>query len=943
MKKRSIILLVLILILNVKHNYAQDYGQVYVYKTSNYASDAGLSSSYLAVMGAATVNSDTPPAVTSYTASTVSPYYKFKTGELGNASIDVGIAGLENGAVTLVTSGSGPDLDGVLDGFGAINAGLSGQLIVVFPKGSDMTVPTSIQETFNGVTGGALPYLNADGYGFWLHAGVLHSITLDAPHLGYSEWYVYAMAGFSTWGDKFKFRLVDASGSAPYPLYSQIPQIAISEIMYNSSGTDDEWIEIYNATALHGSSADVDISNWIINIPLSGSGIYSGDTFTFPSSTTIAADEYLTIALGSNGDGVFNNDNPFTPDFNTLSVPDFLVAYTNDTDNLHDDSGSITLRQNDFDVIVTANYEDDTRPGTDGSGYTYESKYPHNSGSNTTSTSVWQSSFITGGSPKIKSAEVWDTSLGSSDNLTILDKENIFVANQDGNINDITINSGGFLTILRNSSSSLTVANNFTNNGTVTLNSDADEFASIIVDGTSTGNITYNRYVNTVGSDEWDLIGSPVDGLSISSFVTTNTTSSPATLATNGNAYAVGEYDNATDTWTNYTTSTVGAAGNFDIGKGYQMASVNGGTGLLSFTGTIATTAQTQAIIDNDAANAGAGRRWSLIANPFPSYVNVNDDAHASNNFITVNSDKLHDTYEAVYGYDADGTGYTVYNHTYNSNSAVYLAPGQAFMVASDDTSSDNVSFTTAMRTISGGDDFAIGDDDYDSQEVVIKLYNENTEIEETRFYFEEGLSLGLDPGYDAGAFSQSAAIMSRLVEEDGGVGLVINAMGTESMNNAIIPLVINQEAYQDFKVVLFTHTIPDNVNVYLEDNQQGTMTLLNEQDFELTPENTLSEVGRFYLHLTEGTFSIDEEVLTNNLSVFKADYNNFITIEGLVAQSGITDVKLYNILGMEVLSTSLNNNTNTQTIPTDGLASGVYVIKLQSANNQLTKKLIIK
>ena len=61
--------------------------------------------------------------------------------------------------------------------------------------------------------------------------------------------------------------------------------------MYNSSGTDDEWIEIYNATALHGSSADVDISNWIINIPLSGSGIYSGDTFTFPSSTTIAADD----------------------------------------------------------------------------------------------------------------------------------------------------------------------------------------------------------------------------------------------------------------------------------------------------------------------------------------------------------------------------------------------------------------------------------------------------------------------------------------------------------------------------------------------------------------------------------------------------------------------------------------------------------------------------
>jgi hypothetical protein len=508
---------------------------------------------------------------------------------------------------------------------------------------------------------------------------------------------------------------------------------------------------------------------------------------------------------------------------------------------------------------------------------------------------------------------------------------------------NITLNTSASLTI--NKGFDLTIAGNFTNRGTVTLNSDADEFASIIVEGTSSGNITYNRYVNTVGTDEWDLIGSPVDGLSISSFVTTNTTGT-ATLPINNtlspNAYAIGIYDNSNNTWTNFTTASVGAAGNFDIGKGYQMASVNGGTGLLKFTGTVATTAQTQAIIDNDAANAGAGRRWSLIANPFPSYVNVNDDAHASNNFITVNSDKLHDTYEAVYGYDADGTGYTVYNHTYNSNSAVYLAPGQAFMVASDDTSSDNVSFTTAMRTISGGDDFAIGDDDYDSQEVVIKLYNDNTEIEETRFYFEEGLSLGLDPGYDAGAFSQSAAIMSRLVEEDQGHGLVINAMGTESMNNAIIPLVINQEAYQDFKVVLFTHTIPDNVNVYLEDNQQGIMTLLNEQDFELTPENTLSEVGRFYLHLTEGTFSIDEEVLTNNLNVFKADDNNFITVEGLAVQSDVTDVKLYNILGMEVLSTSLSNNTNTQTISTDGLAAGVYVIKLDSGSHRLIKKLII-
>ena len=509
---------------------------------------------------------------------------------------------------------------------------------------------------------------------------------------------------------------------------------------------------------------------------------------------------------------------------------------------------------------------------------------------------------------------------------------------------NLTVSSGKSWTVEK--TGSVKIDGNLINNGTFTLNSDADEFSSVIVDydnngsGSSTGNIDYNRYVNAVGTDEWDLIGSPLDAVSISTFVTTNTTSSPATLATNGDAYAVGYYDNATDTWTNYTTSTVGAAGNFDIGKGYQMASVVGGTGILKFTGTVASTTQTQAIINNDAANSNTGRRWNLIANPFPSYIQGNSNADGSNNFLTVNADKLDDSFEAVYGYDADGTGYTIYN---NSSGALRLAPGQAFMVASDDTSSDNVSFTTAMRTAVGGDDLIVGDVLEDSFELILKLYEGDTEIDYTRFYFEDGLTLGLDPGYDAGHFNEEASLMSRLLEEDEGVGFAINAMGLENVSDAVIPLVINREAGTDFRIGIDTFGIYAGTNVYLEDNVQGTMTLLNEGDFELNPESTLSEAGRFFIHLTEDTFSNEDEVETNLLNVFKADYNNFITIEGLAMQSGNTNVKLYGLLGREILSTSLNNLTNTQTISTETIATGVYVIKLQSGNRVLTKKLIIK
>ena len=499
---------------------------------------------------------------------------------------------------------------------------------------------------------------------------------------------------------------------------------------------------------------------------------------------------------------------------------------------------------------------------------------------------------------------------------------------------NLTVASGKSFTIEK--TGSVIVNGNFLNVGTFILNSESDAFSSIIIGGTVYGNITYNRYVNSVGTNEWDLIGSPVDGQSISSFASANS----STLGTSSNIYAIGSYDNATNTWTNYTTSTIGSAGNFDRGRGYQMASVSGGTGILKFTGTPASTTQTQAIINNDAANAGTGKRWNLVANPFPSYIHGNTNADSSNNFLTVNTDKLHDSYEAIYGYDADGSGYTAYN---NTSSALNLAPGQAFMVASDNTSSDNISFTTDMRTIVGGDDLIVGDILEDTFELIIKLYDGDTELDYTKFYFADGLSLGLDPGYDAGNFNQGASLMSRLVEEDEGVGLVINAMGLENVNDVVVPLEINRESGNSFRISIDTFDIYAGTNVYLEDNAQGTMTLLNEQDFELTPENNLSGVGRFFIHLTETTFSIDNEVDTNLLNAYKLDRNNFIIVEGLTVQSGITNVKLYSLLGREILSTELNNSINTQTISTERIATGVYVIKLQSGNNLITKKLIIK
>ena len=206
---------------------------------------------------------------------------------------------------------------------------------------------------------------------------------------------------------------------------------------------------------------------------------------------------------------------------------------------------------------------------------------------------------------------------------------------------NISVASGKSFTIEK--TGSVTMSGNFSNAGTFTLNSDSNEFSSIIIGGSViTGNITYNRYVNSVGTNEWDLIGSPVSGQSINSFVSANA----STLATNGNTYAIGFYNNSNNTWTNFTSSDLeGEEGsiNFPVGLGFQMGTIENGTGILSFTGAPAATNQTWGIINNE--GSGEGTRWNLVANPFPSYIHANANADSSNNFLTVNSDKLDYSY----------------------------------------------------------------------------------------------------------------------------------------------------------------------------------------------------------------------------------------------------------------------------------------------------------
>ena len=501
-------------------------------------------------------------------------------------------------------------------------------------------------------------------------------------------------------------------------------------------------------------------------------------------------------------------------------------------------------------------------------------------------------------------------------------------------VNDFEVKSGATLTI--DKTASITIAGNFTNNGTFTLDSDSDEFSSIIIDGTPSGNITYNRWVNSVdnGSTGWDLVGSPASGVTITSIT------GDSDLATNGSSpttYALGSFDNTDLSWSNVDSDDT--SGTLTSGQGYQMATTSGGT--ITFNGSVLTTTQTVSITNNNPNDNGdsnlTGSRWNLIANPFPSYINANTSADSNHNFLSDNlGGSINNNYTALYAYDANG-GYTPIN---NTSAATYIAPGQGFFVASV-VGGGTITFDANTRTTTGGDDFVANRMANTSQEFYLRLYEDDNLIEDNKFYFDNGLTLGLDPGYDAGAFDQNMDIMSRLSEDDQGVGFSINAMGLNSLEtNTVIPLVFNRAAGVEFSVSFEDASIPEGVGIYLQDTLLETLTDLRAEDFTLTPDSDLSDMGRFYVVI--GNTSLGgNDLEASYISIYKAASEDHITIEGLLNVEK-ANVQLFNMIGQEVLNTTLQSNQSIQSISTAGLTKGVYIVRLEADNSIVTKKVII-
>ncbi len=442
--------------------------------------------------------------------------------------------------------------------------------------------------------------------------------------------------------------------------------------------------------------------------------------------------------------------------------------------------------------------------------------------------------------------------------------------------------------------------------GSLTMNAGS----SLIVIGTSTGNVTLNRTLNFVSGNTngWHLVSAPVAGQAYNdTYATTNS------LATSDTKRGLATYNDANAAGLKYTylEDDNSNAGTFTSGMGYSMK--RSATGTVAFTGTINT-----ADI-NGVAVTTANDGYNLLGNPYTSYM-------SSETFLNANTNTTGQIWTWT-----EGGGYTARTAAEN----FILAPGQGFFVSV--ASGSTVDFAESNQA-SGTDNFQ------KSEKTEINLVIESGKLSRTAklMYFDANATKGFDWGYEGKTFTgvtNEMEVYTQLLEDNVGDKYQVQSLPKNDMESFVIPVGIKANAGE----ITFSAdalNLPSGLKVFLEDNVTNTFTeLTNSSNYKVTLNAALDGVGRFYVHTKSSAVLSTDSVSLEGVSIYPTGKSS-LRVVGL--SQGKANVKLYNVLGKQVFNTSFMANS-IKDISLPKLTTGVYIVQLENQNGTLNKKIVLE
>ena len=161
-----------------------------------------------------------------------------------------------------------------------------------------------------------------------------------------------------------------------------------------------------------------------------------------------------------------------------------------------------------------------------------------------------------------------------------------------------------------------------------------------------------------------------------------------------------------------------------------------------------------------------------------------------------------------------------------------------------------------------------------------------------------------------------------------------------DNCENMIIPIGLNADSGKEITFSSEAQNLPSGIKVFLEDKLTNTFTRLDEanSDYKITLTENTNGIGRFYLHTKSSVLNVDD-VIVENISIYKTDNSN-LRIVGI--PQGKSDIKIFTILGKEVLNSSFTS-TGVQNITLPKVATGVYIVHLETETGTLNKKITLE
>jgi hypothetical protein len=502
-----------------------------------------------------------------------------------------------------------------------------------------------------------------------------------------------------------------------------------------------------------------------------------------------------------------------------------------------------------------------------------------------------------------------------------------------GSLSEMVLEPGG----------AVTVTGDLVNNGTVAIGSSLVSSGSLIVNGTSTGNISYNRQLKTgsVAGSDWHLAAPPVTANS---------------AANDGKITTVYQWSEPSGLWTSTGITSAVA------GRGYNINQEPSSDGVITFTGPLAngnvTYDASSPFAEADGADVSyfdrtyvagrspenpGGRGWNLLGNPYPSAISA-EDFILANYSASPGQSQFDPNHVALYLFDGTTRGYYYIARSTGWPSGTelgetHIQAGQGFFAMA---MSDNsvFTFTKAMQehsTVTPMLKSGKSDDRWPGLQLKVK-YASGEVV--TTVVYEGSMTTGVDPGYDIGLFKsgQDMELYTLLALKDNGINYTRQALPLSGADTLALPVGV------DFKkggeVTFSAVTVPvDGRRFWLSDKVTGTFTELGLKSYTVTLPADTYGTGRFYIIASANTPTDmrDPGASGDNLRIWVS--GDRIIIRGNVSEGSLCGV--YDIGGRRLAEVRMSDREmNTVDLPAG--ISGVIVVKVTDGGVAVTRKVVV-